>query len=117
MTDVKAVVVDPSSNERLAIRTVPLAPAYRDEVKVRARAISLNRGEVNRAVRQAEAGWRPGWDFVGVVEAGAREGGVPQPGTRVVGLLAAGAWAERVRAPKNAVAALPEGVTDAVAAT
>lgn len=59
MTDVQAVVVDPSSNERLAIKPVPLAPAYRDEVTVRVRAISLNRGEVNRAVRSAEPGWRP----------------------------------------------------------
>jgi hypothetical protein len=27
MTETRAVVVDPSSNERLAIKTVPLAPA------------------------------------------------------------------------------------------
>ena len=32
-------------------QNVPLAPAYRDEVTVRVRAISLNRGEVNRAMR------------------------------------------------------------------
>ena len=68
MTDVKGVVVDPSKPERLAIRSVPLMPAYRDEVTVRVRAISLNRGEVNRAVRSAEPGWRPGWDFAGMVE-------------------------------------------------
>ena len=91
MTDVKAVVVDPSSNERLAIRSVPLAPAYRDEVTVRVRAISLNRGEVNRAVRSAEAGWRPGWDFAGTIEEIAPDGGGPAKGTRVVGMLASGA--------------------------
>jgi NADPH2:quinone reductase len=59
MTDVRAVVVDHDSPERLVIRPVPLAPAYRDEVTVRVNAISLNRGEVNRAVRVAEPGWRP----------------------------------------------------------
>ncbi len=117
MTDIKAVVVDPSGNERLAIRSVPLAPAYRDEVTVRVRAISLNRGEVNRAVRSAEAGWRPGWDFAGIIEETAPDGGGPPPGTRVVGILPSGAWAEMIRVPKDSVAALPDGVTDAQAAT
>ena len=117
MTDVRAVVVDPSSNERLAIRNVPLADAYRDEVTVRVRAISLNRGEVNRAVRSAEAGWRPGWDFAGVIEAHAPDGGGPAVGTRIVGILPSGAWAEMIRVPKDCVAALPEQVTDAQAAT
>ena len=113
----RAVVVDPASNERLAIRSVPLAPAYRDEVTVRVRALSLNRGEVNRAVRSAEAGWRPGWDFAGTIEALAPNGTGPAKGTRVVGILPSGAWAETIRVPSDAVAALPDGVTDAQAAT
>jgi NADPH:quinone reductase len=117
MTETRAVVVDPSSNERLAIRTVPLAVANQDEVTVRVRAISLNRGEVNRAVRSAEAGWRPGWDFAGTVEVTAPDGGGPSVGTRVVGILPSGAWAETIRVPKDSVAALPDGVTDAQAAT
>ena len=41
----------------------------------------------------------------------------PPVGTRVVGMLPTGAWAERIRAPSHAVAALPDGVTDAQAAT
>ena len=117
MTDVKAVVVDPASNERLAIKSVPLAPAYRDEVTVRVRAISLNRGEVNRAVRSAEPGWRPGWDFAGIIEETAPDGGGPAKGTRVVGILPSGAWAEVIRVPKDSVAALPDSVSDAQAAT
>ena len=117
MTDVKAVVVDHAAPGRLAIAPVPLAPAYRDEVTIRVRAISLNRGEINRAVNSAEPGWRPGWDFAGVIEAIAPDGGGPAPGTRVVGILPAGAWAEIVRVPKDSVAALPDGVTDAQAAT
>ena len=117
MTETRAIVVDPSSNERLAIKSVPLAPAYRDEVTVRVRAISLNRGETNRAVRSAEPGWRPGWDFCGMIEATAPDGGGPVVGTRVVGILASGAWAETIRVPKDAVAPLPDAVTDAQAAT
>jgi NADPH:quinone reductase len=117
MPDVRAVVVDPTSPQRLTIKTVPLAPAYRDEVTVRVRAISLNRGEVNRAVRSAEAGWRPGWDFAGTVEEPAPIGGGPTRGTRVVGILPAGAWAEVIRVPKDSVATLPDQVTDAQAAT
>ena len=117
MSETRAVVVDHSGNERLAIKTVPLAPAYRDEVTVRVRAISLNRGEVNRAVRSAEPGWRPGWDFAGTIEAVAPDGGGPKIGTRVVGILNSGAWAETIRVPKDAVSALPDAVTDAQAAT
>jgi NADPH:quinone reductase len=117
MTETRAIVVDPSSNERLTIKSVPLAPAYRDEVTVRVRAISLNRGETNRAVRSAEPGWRPGWDFSGMIEATAPDGGGPAVGTRVVGILPSGAWAETIRVPKDSVAALPDAVTDAQAAT
>ncbi len=116
MTQTRAIVVDPASNERLSIATVPLAPAARDEVTVRVRAISLNRGETNRAVRSAEAGWRPGWDFAGGVEALAPDGGGPAVGTRVVGILPSGAWAETIRVPKDSVAPLPDAVTDAQAA-
>ena len=117
MTDVKAVVVDHAAPGRLAIASVPLAPAYRDEVTVRVRAISLNRGEINRAVNAAEPGWRPGWDFAGTIEATAPDGSGPAPGTRVAGILPAGAWAEIIRVPKDCVAALPESVTEAQAAT
>lgn len=117
MPDVRAIVVDPATPERLTIKFVPLAPADRDEVTVRVRAISLNRGEVNRAVRSAEPGWRPGWDFAGTVEEPAQDGGGPIRGTRVVGILPAGAWAEVIRVPKDAVAALPDQVMDAQAAT
>ena len=117
MTETRAIVVDHASNERLSIKTVPLAPAYRDEVTVRVRAISLNRGETNRAVRSAEDGWRPGWDFAGTIEALAPDGGGPLVGTRVVGILPSGAWAETIRVAKDSVAALPDSVTDAQAAT
>ena len=114
---IRAVIVDPSLPDRLAIREVSLRDPDRDEVVVRVTAISLNRGETRRALQVAEADWRPGWDFAGIVETTAADGSGPKPGTRVVGILPSGAWAERVNCRSHAVAAVPEAVSDAQAAT
>ena len=111
-----AVVVDPEAPGRLVIRQVADAAADRGEAVVRVRAISLNRGEVRRA-GMAAAGWRPGWDLAGAVERAAADGTGPRAGTRVVGLLAEGAWARRVAIATHALAALPDTVTFAQAAT
>jgi len=114
---IRAVVVDPAAAGRLAIKPVELRDADRDEVQVRVTAISLNRGETRRAVQQAEPGWRPGWDFAGVVETAAADGSGPAVGTRVVGILPNGAWAERVNCRSHAVGTMTSGVSDAQAAT
>src|ERR1051325_5761940 len=114
---IRAVVVDPAAQGELALRSVELRDPDRDEVSVRVTAISLNRGETRRALQVADPGWRPGWDFAGVVEGAAADGSGPKPGTRVVGLLPSGAWAERVNCRSHAVAALPDAVSDAEAAT
>lgn len=114
---IRAVVVDPAIDGKLAIKPVQLRDADRDEVTVRVTAISLNRGETRRALIQAAPGWRPGWDFAGVVETEAADGSGPQRGARVVGILPSGAWAERVNCRSHAVAELPNGCSDAQAAT
>ena len=88
---VRAVIVDSSSAQGLAVRPVELAPANPDEVTVRVTAISLNRGEVRRATSQGTPGDRPGWDFAGIVEERAGNGSGPPVGSRVVGLLPSGA--------------------------
>jgi NADPH:quinone reductase-like Zn-dependent oxidoreductase len=111
-----AVVVDPDAPGRLVIRPVPEPTADRDEALVRVHAISLNRGEVRRA-GMAAAGWRPGWDLAGVVERAASDRSGPAVGTRVVGFLLEGAWAQRVVVPTNALAELPDKVTFSQAAT
>ena len=113
----RAVVVDPSHSDRLTLQQVELPAALPSDVTVRVTAISLNRGEVNRALSQSVAGAQPGWDFVGVIEEPAVDGSGPPSGTRVVGMLPTGAWAQRLRAPSHAVAAIPSKVTDAQAAT
>ena len=105
---IRAIVVNPAAPGKLAVKRVELRDPDRDEVGVRVTAISLNRGETRRALQMAEPGWRPGWDFAGVVETAAADGSGPKPGTRVVGILPSGAWAERVNCRSHAVAALPD---------
>ena len=114
---VKAIVVDTKAPGRLSVRAAPLAPAAPTDATVRVTAISLNRGETKRALTTSEPGWRPGWDFAGVVEEAAKQGGGPPAGARVVGMLLSGAWAERVRVPVQNLAVLPDGVSDAQAST
>jgi NADPH:quinone reductase-like Zn-dependent oxidoreductase len=114
-SQVRAIVVDRADPKSLAVRPAQLAPAGPGEVTIRVTAISLNRGEVKRALTVTETGVRPGWDFVGVVERQSAQGG-PEVGTRVVGLLPIGAWAERLHVPVGWIASLPDGVSDAQAA-
>jgi len=52
-----------------------------------------------------------------VIETAAADGSGPRLGTRAVGILPSGAWAERVNCRTHAVAALPDAVGDAEAAT
>ena len=114
---IRAIVVDHEAPGRLAIRPAQLRDPDRDEVRVRVTAISLNRGETRRALQMAEPGWRPGWDFAGIVERAAADGSGPAAGARVVGILPSGAWAERINCRTHAVAVLPDNVSDAAAAT
>ena len=101
----RAIEVD--SSGKLTLTEAP-EPVPRDgEMIVRVNAISVNRGEVLRA-RAAGAGFRPGWDFAGVVLSSTAGG--PAEGTKVAGYLKAGAWAERVAVAPAFVAEVPEGV-------
>jgi NADPH2:quinone reductase len=111
-----AVVVDHAVPGTLAVREVALPTPLPSEALVRVAAISLNRGETRRAMEAAD-GWCPGWDLAGVVVQAAADGSGPPTGARVVGFLRSGAWAESVVVPTNALAALPDVVTFAQAAT
>ncbi len=109
-----ALVASPSAPEKVALREVPETRPDRSETIVEVRAISVNRGEVNRLATAAD-GWRPGWDIAGVVLSTAVDGSGPPQGSRVVGLSNFGGWCERLAIPASQLAVIPEGVTFASA--
>jgi len=86
------------------------------EALVALAATSLNAGEV-RGIADSPAGTVLGWDVAGTVVEAADDGSGPAPGTRVVGLVSDGAWAQRVAVPTSALATIPDSVTFAEAAT
>ncbi|BAU11476.1 alcohol dehydrogenase [Leptolyngbya sp. NIES-3755] len=112
----KAVVVDPSVSGRLVLQEVDRPSLLPSEALIKVAAISLNRGEVRRA-QTAAAGWRPGWDLAGTIDLPASDGSGFPAGTRVVGFVPSGAWAEYVAVPTDAIAQLPNSVSFADAST
>ena len=116
MSGIRAVVVDPDAPNRLALARAQEPSPTPSETLVRVVAVSLNRGEVRR-VESNEPGFRPGWDLAGTVERAAADGSGPQAGSRVVGFLPSGAWAEVVAVPTHSVAVLPERVSFEEAST
>jgi NADPH:quinone reductase len=114
---VRAIVTKPGAPGSLAIAEVPEPSPDSDEALVCVKAFSLNRGEIRRAASQA-AGTMIGWDVVGIVEAPAQNGSGPQRGARVVGFSRrVRGWAERIALPTTDMAEIPDGVSDAAAAT
>lgn len=116
MSSMRAVVLSPEVEGRLAIKEVPTPTLLPNETLVQVAAVSLNRGEV-RGAMTSDRVQRPGWDLAGTVLLTAADGSGPAVGTRVVGIVRSGGWAEQVAVPTNQLAALPDEVTFAQAAT
>ena len=116
MENMRAVVVRGHSPTRIVLEVVAAPIPTPSEAIVRVAATSLNLGEV-RGSRSSQDGARPGWDLAGTVEHSALDGSGPTEGTRVVGLLPSGSWAEFVAVPTHSLAVLPPEVSFSDAAT
>ena len=119
MDTIRAVVIDPAVPGQFAIKEVEAPQPDPSEALVQVEAFSLNRGD---AFILLDEGWlgegqRPGWDLAGTVIKQAADGTGPTVGSRVMGLLNEGAWAEQVAVPTTRLAELPARVTFAQAAT
>lgn len=116
MSSMRAIIVDPDLRQRLGVAEVDRPEPGPHQALIQVEATSLNRGDL-LAAQVAEAGWRPGHDIAGTVITAAADGTGPAAGSRVVGLLDSGAWAEQVTAATDRLAELPDAVSFAQAST
>ena len=111
-----ALVNTPSAPIPVEFREVAEPQPAADEAIVEVHAFSLNRGELALLASRPE-GWRPGQDIAGVIVRAAADGSGPKEGTRVVALVDGAGWSQRVAASTARMAALPDNVSFASAAT
>lgn len=111
----QAIVSAPHQPNHIEFREVAEPVPARDEVIITARAVSLNRGNFRRLAWEND-GWIPGYDVAGEISQTAADGSGPPLGTRVVGIVPSGAWAQQVAVPTRRLAAIPNHVSFEAAA-
>ena len=111
----RAVLVDPKAPGHLGLAEAPDPLPYSNQALVQVKAISLNLGEVKRA-RRSDPGAHLGWDLAGTIIEEAADGSGPPAGSRIVGLVKTGSWAERAAVDTRMMAVLPDNVSFATAA-
>lgn len=112
----QAILTNPQGPEHLVLGEVSDPHPGPSEALVRVAAVSLNRGEVRRAMSTQER-YTPGWDLAGTVIEPAADGSGPKAGARVVAYLPGGAWSEAAAVSTSMLAELPDTVTFGQAAT
>ena len=110
----KAAVINEYGDEGvLTYQDAPDPSIGPDEVLIRVRVASINRGDFGRRAGFFQAGQTPliiGWDIAGDVEqVGANVSGL-NAGQRVVAQVMGGGYAELAAAPANAVVPMPDGI-------
>jgi putative PIG3 family NAD(P)H quinone oxidoreductase len=120
---VKAVTITSFGGvEGLEIREVPDAPpASLDRVRVRVRAVGLNRADILQRLGRypAPEGYPqeiPGIEFAGEVESIGAEVREWKVGDRVFGIIGGGGQAEYITVPANHLARIPDNLNSAEAA-
>jgi NADPH:quinone reductase len=99
----------------VALRDVAAPFLEQGHALVRVEAVSVNRGELHRLNACSNLGWQPGWDLAGVVTRSCAGG--PPTGSRVLGMVVEGSWAEQVAVPARQLALIPDGMSWETAAT
>jgi NADPH:quinone reductase-like Zn-dependent oxidoreductase len=111
----KAAVINEYGDESvLTYQDMPDPTMGPDDVLIRVRAASINRGDFGRRAGFFQAGQTPliiGWDIAGdVVQTGANVTNL-RAGQRVVSQVMGGGYAELAAAPADATVPLPEGIS------
>jgi len=110
---VKAIVIArPGGPEVLELRDVPAPTPAAGEILVRVRAAGVNRADVLQRMGQYPAppgapADIPGMEYAGEVAELGAGASAWQPGDRVMGLLPAGGYAERVAVPETLAMRVP----------
>jgi NADPH:quinone reductase-like Zn-dependent oxidoreductase len=113
---IRAFLPAPGSPGNAGLGEAPDPEPADDEALVAVEAYSVNRGEIFLLEARRE-GWRPGQDVAGRVLQAAANGSGPPEGARVAAHVPSGGWAERVAAPVDAIAGLPDSVDAPTAST